>query len=47
MAERNPIFELHIRPMFRLLDRRHMLRIQQDRISGTTIRSKRTPPESC
>src|SRR5262245_4312005 len=25
MAERNPIFELHIRPMFRLLDRQHML----------------------
>jgi len=30
MAERTPIFELHIRPMFRLLDRQHMLRIQQD-----------------
>jgi hypothetical protein len=27
MAERNPIFELHIRPMFRLLDRHRMLRI--------------------
>jgi hypothetical protein len=26
MAERNPIFELHIRPMFRFLDRQHMLR---------------------
>jgi hypothetical protein len=27
MAERKPIFELHIRPMFRLLDRQQMLRI--------------------
>jgi hypothetical protein len=27
MAERNPIFELHIRPLFRLLDRQHMLRV--------------------
>ena len=27
MAERHPIFELHIRPMFRLLDRQYMLRI--------------------
>jgi hypothetical protein len=27
MAERKPIFELHIRPMFRLLDRQHMLRV--------------------
>jgi hypothetical protein len=27
MAERNPLFELHIRPLFRLLDRQHMLRI--------------------
>jgi hypothetical protein len=26
MAERHPIFELHIRPMFRLLDRQYMLR---------------------
>jgi hypothetical protein len=29
MTERNPIFELHIRPMFRLLDRQHMLRVGQ------------------
>ena len=27
MAERNPVFELHIRPLFRLLDRQHMLRV--------------------
>jgi len=27
MTERVPIFELHIRPMFRLLDRQHMLRV--------------------
>jgi hypothetical protein len=27
MAERNPVFELHIKPMFRLLDRQHMLRV--------------------
>jgi hypothetical protein len=25
MVDRTPIFEMHIRPMFRLLDRRHML----------------------
>ena len=25
MAERKPVFELHIRPMFRLLDRQHMI----------------------
>jgi hypothetical protein len=25
MAERKPVFELHIRPLFRLLDRQHML----------------------
>ena len=25
MAERRPMFELHIRPLFRLLDRQHML----------------------
>ena len=30
MAERKPIFELHIRPMFRLLDRQHMLRFPRD-----------------
>jgi hypothetical protein len=30
MAERAPVFELHIRPMFRLLDRQHMLRIKPD-----------------
>ena len=24
-SERPPVFELHIRPMFRLLDREHML----------------------
>lgn len=30
MAERKPIFELHIRPLFRLLDRQHMLRVRQD-----------------
>jgi hypothetical protein len=29
MAERNPIFELHIRPLFRLLDRQHMLRVTE------------------
>ena len=27
MAERKPVFELHIRPLFRLLDRQHMLRV--------------------
>lgn len=27
MAERSPVFELHIRPLFRLLDRQHMLRV--------------------
>jgi hypothetical protein len=27
MPERQPIFELHIRPLFRLLDRQHMLRL--------------------
>jgi hypothetical protein len=27
MAERRPLFELHIRPMFRLLDQVHMLRL--------------------
>jgi hypothetical protein len=25
MAERHPVFEIHIRPMFRLLDREHMV----------------------
>jgi hypothetical protein len=25
MAERTPVFELHIRPLFRLIDRQHML----------------------
>ncbi len=30
MVERKPIFELHIRPLFRLLDRQHMLRINRD-----------------
>jgi hypothetical protein len=25
MAERKPVFELHIRPLFRLLDRQHMM----------------------
>jgi hypothetical protein len=30
MAERTPVFELHIRPMFRLLDRQHMLRVRPD-----------------
>ena len=28
MAERSPVFEMHIRPLFRILDRQHMLRIQ-------------------
>ena len=27
MAERAPVFELHIRPLFRLIDRQHMRRI--------------------
>jgi len=27
MPERSPIFELHIRPMFRPLDRQHMMRV--------------------
>jgi hypothetical protein len=30
VAERTPVFELHIRPLFRLLDRQHMLRVQPD-----------------
>lgn len=30
MNERKPVFELHIRPMFRLLDRQHMLRIRPE-----------------
>lgn len=30
MAERTPLFELHIKPLFRLLDRQHMLRVRQD-----------------
>ena len=30
MAERKPVFELHNRPMFRLLDRQHMLRFPRD-----------------
>jgi hypothetical protein len=30
MAERAPVFELHIKPMFRLLDRQHMLRVKHD-----------------
>ena len=30
MATPKPVFELHIRPMFRLLDRQHMLRIRHD-----------------
>lgn len=30
MQERSPIFELHIRPMFRALDRVHMTRIKAD-----------------
>ena len=30
MTERKPVFELHIRPMFRLLDRQHMLRIRPE-----------------
>lgn len=28
MAERSPVFELHIKPLFRILDRQHMRRIQ-------------------
>ncbi|HEY6258922.1 MAG TPA: hypothetical protein VIY51_24360 [Xanthobacteraceae bacterium] len=30
MAERTPVFEMHIRPLFRLLDRQHMLRVRSD-----------------
>jgi hypothetical protein len=30
MAERKPVFELHIKPMFRLLDRQHMVRIKPE-----------------
>jgi hypothetical protein len=30
LAERFPVYELHIRPMFRLLDRQHMLRVKSD-----------------
>jgi hypothetical protein len=30
MTERKPVFELHIRPLFRLLDRQHMLRIRPE-----------------
>jgi hypothetical protein len=29
MADRTPVFEMHILPMFRLLDRRHMLRVDK------------------
>lgn len=32
MPERKPIFELHIRPLFRLMDRQHMLRL-----AGSTL----------
>jgi len=30
MAPRPPLFELHIKPLFRLLDRQHMLRVRPD-----------------
>jgi hypothetical protein len=30
MVERTPVFELHIRPLFRPLDRQHMLRVRPD-----------------
>jgi hypothetical protein len=30
MADRTPIFEMHIRPLFRQLDRLHMLRVRND-----------------
>jgi hypothetical protein len=30
MAERTPVFEMHIRPLFRPVDRQHMLRVRPD-----------------
>jgi hypothetical protein len=30
MTERTPVFEMHIRPLFRLVDRQHMLRVRPD-----------------
>ncbi len=30
MADRFPVFELHVLPMFRLIDRQHMQRVQSD-----------------
>jgi hypothetical protein len=30
MADRTPVFEMHIRPLFRLVDHQHMLRVRAD-----------------
>ena len=30
MADRTPVFEMHIRPLFRLVDRQHMLRVRAE-----------------
>jgi hypothetical protein len=46
MANRTPVFELHIRPMFRELDRMHMISIRNDLDlwDYDSVRKLSTPP---